>query len=64
MRKPSACGRFSLNNLVLAVVSERREIRTYYCTRYAVGAPTGQVLEFHIYLNPMRFLLLLTPLPH
>jgi hypothetical protein len=59
MREASGFGRFSLNNLVLAVVSERREIRTYDCTRYAVRAPKGQV-----HVITMRISLLLTPMPH
>jgi len=59
MREASGFGRFSLNNLVLAVVSERREIRTYDCTRYAVRAPKGQV-----HVITMHISLLLTPMPH
>ena len=52
--------RFSLDNLSLAVVSERREIRTYDCTRYAVRAPRGQVRKTRCCTRCCSFL---SPLP-
>ena len=39
--------RFSPNSLALAVVTNRRELRLYDCTRYAVQAPRGQEEEFY-----------------
>jgi WD40 repeat protein len=39
--------KFSPDSLVLSVVSNRREVRLYDCTRYAPRAPAGQEEEFY-----------------